>query len=140
MANLSVVPKWVKKEQTDLWVSETWRLILLGAGHTPTASHRYISDVIANEIVDPAGKYTAGGVAVGVKVSVADSDNYYLDLPDAVIGPNATLNYKYAILAKWTGNQATSLIRAQVDFEEPQIVTNGASTIVWNALGLLYVQ
>jgi len=137
----SLIPKFVKKEITDGWVAESWKLMLLSSSHTPNAStQQYVSDVVANEIADPGGKYTAGGVAVAGKASVADSANYYLDATDVVIGTGATLNYRYLILFKDTGNQATSPIRAQIDLVTDQVVTNGTSTIQWNALGIIYVQ
>jgi hypothetical protein len=138
MAHL--IPSWVKKEQVDLWVSESWILILLSATHAPDAiNQRYVSDIIANEITDSGGIYTAGGIAISGKVAIADGDNYSLDLDDVAIGPHSTMNYRWGVLAKNTGNQATSPIRAHVDFKEAQTINNGISTIKWNTLGIIYV-
>jgi hypothetical protein len=138
MAHL--IPSWVKKEQVDLWVSESWILILLSEAHTPNAiTQRYISDIIANEITDTGGIYTAGGIAVSGKVAIVDGNNYSLDLSDVAIGPHSTMNYRWGVLAKNTGNQATSPIRAHVDFKVPQTINNGITTIKWNDLGILYV-
>jgi hypothetical protein len=142
MADLSCIPKFVKKELTDTWVAEAWKLMLLSKAHTPNAgTQQYVSDVVANEITDggPSPKYTAGGVVVSGKVSLADGNNYSLDLADKIIGPGASLNYRYGVLFQDTGNPATSKIRVQVDFIFDQIVDNGTSTIKWNALGLIYV-
>jgi hypothetical protein len=136
----SLIPKFVKKEITDGWVAETWKIMLLSNVHVPNAgTQQYVSDVVANEITDVGGKYTAGGVAVAGKASLANGDNYALDATDVVIGTGATVNYRYGILFKDTGNQATSLIRAQIDFVTDQIVVNGSSTIQWNALGIIYL-
>ena len=136
----SLIPKHVKKEITDVWVAETWKIMLLNSTHVPNAStQQYVSDVSANEIVDVGGIYTAGGVAIAGKASVADGNNYYLDATDKVIGTGATLNYRYGILFQDTGNPATSKIRAQIDFVSDQIVVNGTSTIKWNALGIIYL-
>jgi hypothetical protein len=136
----SLIPKHVKKEITDGWVAETWKLMLLSDVHVPNAStHQYVADVVANEIGDTGLKYTAGGVAVAGKASLADGNNYSLDATDLVIGTGANLNYRYGILFKDTGNQATSPIRAQIDFITNQIVVNGTSTIQWNALGIIYI-
>lgn len=136
----SLVPKFVKKEITDGWVAETWKIMLLNNLHTPNAgTQQYVSDVVAREIVDPGLKYTAGGVVISGKVSLADVNNYALDADDVTIGPGATLNYRYAVLFKDTGNQSTSPIRAQIDFVADQIVSNGTSTIQWNALGIIYL-
>lgn len=64
----SIIPKFVKKEITDGWVAETWKLMLLSNSHTPNAgTQQYVSDVVANEISDTGGIYKAGGVAVSGK-------------------------------------------------------------------------
>jgi hypothetical protein len=138
----SLVPKFVKKEITDGWVAETWKLMLLNNTHTPDAgTQQFVSDVVSKEITDTGiiPVYTAGGVAISGKASVANSNNYFLDASDVVIGPGATVNYRYGILFKDTGNQATSPIRAQIDFVTDQIVVNGTSTIQWNPVGIIYV-
>jgi hypothetical protein len=139
----SLVPKWVKQEICNVWQAEAWKLMLLSNVHDSNAgTQRYISDVSANEISDTGGIYVAGGptIAPGSKSVQPDGNNYYLDVGDLSIGPGSNLNYRYAVAYKNTGNPATSPIRAQVDFLTDQIVTNGTSTIQWNALGLLYVQ
>jgi len=135
----SLIPKFVKKEITDVWVGETWKLMLLNNSHIPNAgTQQFVDDVSANEIA-ASGPYTAGGVAIEGKASVADGYNYYLDATDKVIGPRATLNYRYGILFQDTGNPATSKIRAQIDFVDDQIVGDGTSTIKWNTLGTIYL-
>lgn len=146
MDNLSCIPKFVKKEQTDIWVGETLKLMLLNSTHIPNAAtQRYIIDLTEfTEISDVGGKYLAGGVLITGKVSKADPNslnNYFLDADDVVIGPGATLNYRFGILYKVVdvNNHAVNLIRAQIDFLTDQIVTNGVSTIKWNTLGLIYI-
>lgn len=135
----SLIPKFVKKEIIDTWVAETWRLMLLNNTHVPSAStQRYISDVVAKQIA-ASGGYTAGGIVVSGKATVEDGDNYFIDATDMMIGPSSTLNYRYGILFKDTGNQSTSPIRAQIDFVTDQIVVNGTSTIQWNVLGIIYL-
>lgn len=135
----SLIPKFVKKEIVDIWVAETWRLMLLDNTHVPNAStQQYVSDVVATEIA-ASGGYNAGGNTISGKVAVADGDNYYIDATDVMVGPSSTLNYRYGIIFKSTGNQATSPIRAQIDFVTDQIVVNGTSTIQWNALGIIYL-
>lgn len=146
MANLSCIPKFVKKEQVDIWVAEgLWRLMLLDKTHIPNSStQQFITDVSAKEIVDTGGIYTAGGVIVTGRVAVEHNPsagvyNYYLDLDDKVIGPGATLNYRYGILYKSEVLAATAKIRATIDFLTDQIVVNGTSTIKWNTLGIIYI-
>jgi hypothetical protein len=136
----SLIPKFVKKEITDAWVAETWKLMLLSDAHVPNAgTQQYVADVVANEISDNGGKYTAGGVLISGKVSLENGNNYALDATDVVIGTGANLNYRYGILFAFTGVQATEKIRVQIDFLTNQIVVNGTSTITWNALGIIYV-
>ena len=135
----SLIPKFVKKEITDGWVGETWKIMLLNNTHVPNAAtQQFVSDVVSDEVA-ASGVYSAGGVAIAGKVSMADGNNYSLNADDLVLGPGTTLNYRYGILFKDTGNQATSPIRAQIDFLTDQIVTNGTSTIQWNALGIIYL-
>ena len=134
----SLIPKFVKKEIVDAWVAESWKLMLL-VDYTPNAgTQQYVTDVVTKEI-PASGGYNLGGIAVSGKIAVADGNNYYLDATDMVIGPGSTLNYRYAVLFKDTGNQATSPIRAHIDFVTDQIVVNGTSTIQWNILGIIYI-
>jgi hypothetical protein len=145
MANL--IPKFVKKEIVDGWVGEDLWLMLLKDTHAPNAStQRYVSDVVAHEITDTGGIYTAGGVSISGKIALADGNNYALDASDVSIGPGANLNYRYGVLYTKTNgtSQATYKIRAHIDFmTDPlipnQIVVNGTSTIQWNILGIIYV-
>jgi hypothetical protein len=135
----SLIPKFVKKEIVDTWVAETWRLMLLDNTHVPNAStQQFVTDIVSKQVAGSGG-YITGGIVVSGKVAVADGDNYYIDATDMMIGPSSTLNYRYGILFKDTGNQATSPIRAQIDFVTDQIVVNGTSTIQWNALGIIYL-
>jgi len=135
----SLIPSFVKKEITDLWVSETWKIMLLNNTHVPNAlTQQYISSVSAKEIA-ANGAYVAGGLVIAGKVSVADGNNYFIDASDLNIGPATTITYRYGIIYKDTGVPGTSTIRAQIDFEVDQVVTNGTSTIQWNALGIIYV-
>jgi len=145
MSNLSCIPKFVKEETIDIWVAETWMLMLLSSKHIPNAgTQQYVSDVVANEIAASAPYFT-GGIAIEGKVAVAHGYNYYIDATDVVIGPTASLTYRYGILFQYTGNLATSKIRAQIDFYNPlrtdgnQVVIKGTSTIRWNALGIIYI-
>ena len=134
----SLIPRFVKKEIVDVWVAEAWKIMLL-QDYTPVATvQQYVSDVVTKEIATSGG-YNAGGIAVSGKIAVEDGNNCYLDASDIVIGPGSTLNYRYAVLFKDTGNQATSPIRAHIDFVTDQIVINGTSTIQWNALGIIYI-
>jgi hypothetical protein len=139
----SLIPKWVKKEVTEAWRLQGLYCILLKDTHTPTASQQFVADVIAHEITS-SGNYTAGGegLAIATLASQPDGDNYYLDsATDLEVGPFFTGTFRYAVI--FTKNLGSSIadykIRAQIDFGSNQTVTNGTSTIEWNALGIIYV-
>lgn len=134
----SLIPKFVKKEITDAWVAEAWKVMLLNSTYVPSALHQFISDVSDKEILATGG-YALGGVAVTGKASTADGNNYFLDADNTLIGPAATLNFTFAVLYQDSGNPATSKIRAIIEFAGAQVVTNGTSTITWNALGIIYL-
>lgn len=152
MDNLSCIPKFVRKEVADMFVAETWKLLLLDKTHVPnSATQQFASDVMAKEITDIGGKYIKsvgdqlGGVTVFGKASVehnasAGVYNYYVDATDTSIGPNATLNYRYGVLVQVGSGAHNSKIRAQVDFLTDQIVSNGTSIIKWNTLGIIYIK
>jgi len=137
----SLIPKFVKKEIIDVWVAESWKLMLLNSSHEPNAStQQYIDDVNENEIADGGGIYTAGGVPIADKIAVADGNDYYLDARNKIIGPGSTISFRYGVLFKDVdGNPARSPIRAHIDFITDQTVTNGTCTIQWNALGIIYI-
>lgn len=139
----SLIPKFVKEEIVIKWRDEDLWLMLLDEKHSPNAlNQRYIADVVVNEITDTGGVYVPGGIHIVTgKSANFNGANSYLDLPDIDIGTHANLNYRYGILYTKTGgsSQATYKIRAQIDFLTNQIVTNGTSTIEWNALGIILV-
>lgn len=140
----SLVPKFVKKEIVDAWIAEAMWLMLLKDTHTPNAANQqFVGDVVAQEISDTgSGVYLAGGVPITPTVAGADGNNYFYDAADVVIGPGSNLNYRYGILYTKTGGSSNAdyKIRAQIDFGIlNQVVTNGTSTINWNALGIIYV-
>ena len=145
MANLSCIPKFEKKAIVDVWVAETLKLMLLTKNHIPNAgTQQYVSQVVANEIVDDGDAYTAGGITLNGKAATPDpanTNNYFLDAEDTRVGPGATLSYRHGIVYKdmGTGNHGINPIKAHIDFLEDQEVENGISTIIWNALGIIYV-
>lgn len=146
MASLSCFPKFEKKVIVDVWVGENLKLMLLTKSHIPNAgTQQYVSQVVANEIVDENDIYTAGGIALQNKVATPDPDvtkyNYFLDADDVRIGPGTTITYRFGIIYKdmGTGNHAVNPIKAQIDFLDDQEVSNGISTVIWNNLGIIYV-
>jgi len=145
MADLSCIPKFEKKAIADRWVGQNLKLMLLSKNHIPNAgTQQYVSDVVINEISDERDVYTAGGIVLEGKASTPDPllpNNIFFDANDIVVGPGASVDYRFGLIYEdmGTGNHSVNPIRAQIDFLEDQKVTNGISTINWNALGIIYV-
>jgi len=138
----SVIPKFVKKEIVDDWVGEDLRLMLLKNTYAYNAStDKFAGDSnLLNNEVAASGAYTSGGVSISGKVQSYDGNNAFLDATDLSIGPATTLNYRYGCVYAFKGGSlSVSPIRCIIDFASDQIVTNGTSTIQWNALGIIYV-
>jgi hypothetical protein len=140
----SLIPKFVKKEIVDSWISENLYVMLLTSAHVPNAAtQQNISQVNPAETVDSGGVYPAGGVPITGKTqqyNPLNPANAYLDADNTVIGPGATITFKYIIVYQNSGNSATSKIRCQIEFGANQVITNGTVLIQWNSLGIIYVQ
>jgi len=145
MASLSCIPKLVKQTIINDWTASTLKLMLLNNIHIPNAgTQQYVSDVVANEIIDSGDIYQAGGIVLAGAQAKADPNNlnnYFLDVADVPIGPGATVDFRYGIIYidMGTGNHSVNPIKAQIDFLEDQVIVNGISTIVWNQLGIIYI-
>lgn len=134
MANL--IPKAVKKEQTDAWVAETWKVCLLKNTYSPDASHVVYADVSAHEITGTG--YTAGGASMlpASKSSAYSGNDAVLDASDvAWTGATFTSAARYAVCYETTGNK----IRGIFDLGSDYTVTAATFTLVWSASGLIKV-
>jgi len=139
MADLSCIPKFYLKELSDLLSEEDLYLMLLTSAHTPNPDlHKYISQVSVNEAVDYGGNYIAGGMVLSNLSSNYSGLNAFADADDVAIGPGSTIRYRWGVIYKKTATPGSSPIRAQVDFKEDQVITNGLSTIQWNTLGIIF--
>jgi hypothetical protein len=141
----SLIPSSVKKEITEAWRIEAgWKLMLLNhnALSILTAALVTIDQVLpaTYEITDSGSKYPAGGVPMTGKLSTANGVDYFLDADNVIIGTGASITYRFGVIYQDTSSPSTSKIRAIIDFGAvDQAVVNGTSTIVWNALGIIYV-
>lgn len=138
---MSIIPKFEKNRIAASWAAENLYAMLLKDTHVQDAANQqYISQVSANEVVDRGGVYTAGGFKLTGNTAAYDGNNAYLDFTgNPAIGPGAYLDYQYIAIYVNTGNPATSRILCIIDMVTNQIVTNGTSTITWNALGVIYI-
>jgi phosphate-selective porin len=137
----SIIPKFEKNRIAATWAAENLYAMLLKDTHVQNeASQQFISQVSANEVTDTGGVYTAGGFKLTGNTAGYDTNNAYLDFTgNPAIGPGAYLDYRYIAIYVNTGNPATSRILCIIDMLLNQIVTNGTSTITWNALGVIYI-
>jgi len=137
----SIIPKFEKNRIAATWAAENVYAMLLKDTHIQDAANQqFISQVSANEVVDPSGVYAAGGFKLTGNAAGYDGNNAYLDFTgNPAIGPGAYLDYLYIAIYVNTGNPATSRILCIIDLVLNQTVTNGTSTITWNTLGIIYI-
>jgi len=123
----------LENKQIDL-DSDTLKVMLLGSGYTPSDTHRYVSDLGANEVAGTG--YTAGGKALtGVTVNYA-SDTLTLNADD-VSWTGSTITAYYAVVYDATpGSAATNPLISYVNFGGPESDTNGTFQITWAAGGI----
>lgn len=142
--DLSCIPKLLKQTIGDLFATYNLKAMLLTKTHVPNkVTQNYVSDVVANEVIDSGNIYTAGGVSLSnasCKPDPNDESNYFLDADDITLGPGTTISYRYVVVYRdmGTGNHAVNPIIAQLDALEEQVITNGINTIIFDALGLVY--
>jgi hypothetical protein len=137
----SIIPKFEKNRIAATWAAENVYAMLLKDTHIQDAANQqFISQVSANEVVDPSGVYAAGGFKLTGNTAGYDGNNAYLDFTgNPAIGPGAYLDYRYIAIYVNTGNPADSRILCIIDLVLNQTVTNGTSTITWNTLGIIYL-
>jgi len=138
---MSIIPKFEKNKIATDWAGENIYAMLLKDTHVQDAANQqYISQVSANEVTDTGGVYTAGGFKLTGNTAGYEGNNAYLDFTsNPVIGPGAYLDYQYIAIYVNSGNPATSRILCIINMLINQIVTNGTSTITWNARGVIYI-
>lgn len=138
----SVIPRFVKKAIVDAWVAEDLRLMLLNDQYTPNAAlDQFAGDSsVLSRAIPASGPYPSSGVPITGRIQTYSGNNAFLDAADIVIGPGATLNYRYGCVYAFVGGSlSASPIRCIIDFNTNQVVTNGTSTIQWNSLGIIYI-
>lgn len=116
--------------------SDTFNVVLLGSGYTPSDSHRYYSDISANEVTGTG--YTAGGKALSAP-SVAYASNTLTVGASAVIQwTSSTIsNAWYAAVVDVTpGSGANNPLISYVSFGQAESDTGGTFQITWNTNGI----
>lgn len=123
-------------KQINLY-NDTFHVMLLGSGYTPDDTHRYQSDIAAQEITGTG--YTAGGQALsGVQTSYSSNT---LTLTAANIAwANSSISAQYAVIVDVTpGSAAANPLIGYVNFGQLVSDTNGTFEIDWNAAGIFQI-
>lgn len=105
---------------------DTIKAMLLTASYTPSQDNDdFVSDIVANEF--SGGSYSAGGVTLTTKaVTQDDTNNRAIFDSDDVQFTGITGSFRYVVLYKSTGNNATSQLIRLIDPEGATItLTNG---------------
>jgi hypothetical protein len=117
--------------------TDSFKVMLLGTGYTPSDSHQYQSDISAQEITGTG--YTAGGAALpGVAVSYAS--NTLTFTASTVQWTSSTITAYYAAIIDITpGSSSTNPLIGYVNFGGPETDSAGTFQIAWNAGGIFTV-
>lgn len=117
--------------------ADTFKVMLLGSGYTPADTHRYVSDLGANEIAGTG--YTAGGATLS-GVTAAYAANTLTFNANDVSWANSTITAYYAAVYDSTpATAATQPLICIVSFGAAESDTNGTFQITWNAAGIAQI-
>ena len=127
------------KFQSGAWAAtDTWKVMLLNASGTFTATHTVVGDVSANEV--SGNGWTAGGETLAsVTINVATTNDSTLDAADvSVTASGGSIGpAENAVIINTTD---TSTLVAHIAFGEAQ--TAGDTTdfkIIWDSTGIITV-
>jgi hypothetical protein len=120
---------------------DTIKVALVTSTYSPDIDNDADFGDITNELA-ASGGYTARGQALDNLVITADDVNNraVLDGDDetfSALTPSAP--FRYGIIYKDTGTDATSFLIAYIDFEVDQDSNGSDYTIEWNSSGILYI-
>lgn len=99
-------------------------------------THQFWSNISASQCTG-AG-YTAGGkLLTGASLAKLDASDSVRFLGDDVSWIESTITARYAVLYQDTGDPATSVLIAAIDFGSSKSSVNGTFTVEWNDNGIL---
>lgn len=114
--------------------TDTLIVMLLKDTYTVDRGHDFIADVVAHEITGTGySRQTLATVVVTISGNVAIMD---ADDPQWT-GASGWDNARYGILAKSTGNDATSRLIKMIDLGANRQPTAGTFDLAWNANGVM---
>ena len=137
MAN--VIPKEVKKEIVDGWVTEAvWKVCLLTSAFDPATDlySTYAELLASGHELPTGGGYTATGKTLEGRVGAyVDTTNQKIDADNTAWTTATFANVQYVAVYYVT----TGKVRALYDLVSSYSVTAGTFTIQWNSGGLIKV-
>ncbi|PBA43511.1 hypothetical protein CKJ63_03360 [Mycobacterium avium] len=117
--------------------TDSFHVMLLGSGYTPSDAHRYQSDIAAQEITGTG--YTAGGQALSSVTTSYASKTLTLTAAN-IAWANSSIAAQYAAIVDVTpGSAAANPLIGYVNFGQLVSDTNGTFEIDWNAAGIFQI-
>jgi hypothetical protein len=104
------------------WATSTYVWLALKASYTPSRTHRFISDITAQEVT--VGGYHRSTVSSPTRTVDTTQHRVTYDCADPDFGtPGPGQTVSYVLLAKQGGNDSTSLLMGLYDIQD--FVTDG---------------
>lgn len=120
--------------------TDTIKIALLKSTYTPNIdTDTFFSDIVANE--SSGTNYTAGGLTMSTKTETQDNtnDRAIFDADDAIWSNVTFTDARWAVIYKYTGNNATSPLIGVIDLGSTQSASADTFTINWSALGIFFL-
>jgi hypothetical protein len=117
--------------------SDTIKLMLLSSAYSLNVdSHKFYSDISANEVAN-SGSYAAGGGTLTTAISTDTVDDEGVFDATDISFTSATIAARYAAIYKSTGTGSTSALILLIDFGSVQTSTAGTFAITFASEGIL---
>lgn len=115
------------------WASDTIKVALVKSAYTPDQdNHDFWNDVSANEVSGTG--YTAGGKEINEKSVSADAATNTVRLKGKTVEwKEVTVEFRYAVVYKDTGEAATSPVLLYLDAGAVQKIASGTVKVEWDS-------
>lgn len=121
-------------------LTDTIKIALIKSTYTPNIdTDVFFGDINSNE--SSGSNYTAGGLTMSNKATTQDNtnDRGVYDADDAVWSNVTFTDARWAVIYKYTGNNATSPLIAVIDLSTTQSASADTFTINFAAAGIYYL-
>lgn len=125
-------------KQVNFVTPDGFKVMLLGSGYTPSDSHRYQTDLGANEITGTG--YTSGGAALSSVTFTSTGGTVEFNAATLSWLTSTITGAWYAVIVDSTpGTAATNPLVGYVSFGQAESDTGGTFQIIWNAGGIFAI-